>query len=352
MRCGRDAAASRDRDAVDGRETMTSPRAGMRQSGTEPAGPGPLELALFFTLCAIWGVTWIAIKTGVAALPPLLFAGTRVLAAGALILLLVRPGGMWGWLARRWGRLTVIALLVNAVTYGFIFWGVQHVTSGLSAVVNLSVMPIGLFSIGWVLGEERYVHRRLLGILIGILGLTILFWPRLVSGTQASSLLGLCAIVVGTLAYCLGSVLSRPLLRETGPLMLSGLHMLIGGLGLTVLSIATEPVGVGTFAAFLNPSVLVSWLFLVLGGAVIGFTIYLRLLRDWGPSRVGLYAFVSPIIAVAVGVMVFGEPFGPFELLGSLVMLTAAALALGKPRWRAGNQGAACCSPQSCDDDR
>jgi len=66
----------------------------------------------------------------------------------------------------------------------------------------------------------------------------------------------------------------------------------------------------------------------VFGGSIIAFTLYLQLLRDWGPTRSGLYAFVSPIIAVALGVFVFDEPFGAYEISGSIVMLTAAALAM------------------------
>ena len=67
---------------------------------------------------------------------------------------------------------------------------------------------------------------------------------------------------------------------------------------------------------------------------MIAFTIYLGLLPDWEPSRAGLYAFVSPVIAVAVGVGVFEEPFGVFETAGSLIMLGAAALALSPARGR------------------
>jgi drug/metabolite transporter (DMT)-like permease len=76
--------------------------------------------------------------------------------------------------------------------------------------------------------------------------------------------------------------------------------------------------------------VLSSWLFLVSGGSVVAFTIYLVLLRDWGPSKTGLYAFVSPVVAVLVGIVVYGEPFGRYEVVGSGIMLASAALAMQK----------------------
>jgi len=74
--------------------------------------------------------------------------------------------------------------------------------------------------------------------------------------------------------------------------------------------------------------VLPAVLFLIIGGSLMGFTIYMRLLRDWGAFRAGLYAFVSPAIAVAVGVLALREPFGWSEAIGALLMFGAAAIAL------------------------
>jgi drug/metabolite transporter (DMT)-like permease len=118
------------------------------------------------------------------------------------------------------------------------------------------------------------------------------------------------------------------LLRELDAISLSGLLTLIGGLGLVVASLTFEPVGTGVLARFFTWPVLASWAYLVFGGSVVAFTIFLSLLRDWGPSRAGLYAFVSPVVAVAVGVALFGEPFGAYEITGSAVMLFAAGLAM------------------------
>ena len=117
-------------------------------------------------------------------------------------------------------------------------------------------------------------------------------------------------------------------MRTLSPLTLSGWLTLVGGAGLFVLALVFEPIGPGTGAAFFTWGVASSWLFLVLGGSIIAFTLYLRLLRDWGPTRAGLYAFVSPIIAVALGVYAFAEPFGAHEIGGSLLMLAAAGLAM------------------------
>lgn len=287
--------------------------------------PKPLAFAVMAT---IWGLTWIAIKTGVETLPPFLFASTRLLAAGGFLLLLARLRGASLSIDGLHGRVIAAAVLVNTVTYGMLFWGMQHIPSGLSSIVNLSLIPVGLFTIGLAAGEETYSRRKVAAIALGVSGLVVLFLPKLSFDGNGLALLAMVALVIGTLSYCWGSILSRPLLRTLAPLPLSGWLMLIGGAGLFVLALWFEPVDRTTLSGFLELPVLLSWLFLVLGGSIVAFTLYLQLLRDWGPTRAGLYAFVSPIIAVVLGVFVFDEPFGAYEIAGSTIMLAGAALAM------------------------
>ena len=284
---------------------------------------------MFTVMCLIWGMTWIAIKTGVTAVPPVFFAGSRFIAAGLLMLAWRRVhGGPMAFPRRDWPRQLVLATLMIAATYGFLFWGMQHVASGLSAVINLALIPIGLLAIGLAYGAEHYSHRRAAAVALGVIGLVVLFGPAGAVRGDPLEPWGMAAIVAGTLAYCWGSVLSRPLVRAHGPLLVSGLSTLVGGAMLIGLALLIEPVDREALAAYARPEVLAGWLFLVLFGSLVAFTIYLRLLRDWGPLRAGLYAFISPVIAVALGAVVFAEAFGPVEALGSVLMLGAAWLAL------------------------
>jgi len=282
----------------------------------------------FAVMSTIWGLTWIAIKTGVETIPPFLFASTRLLAAGTFLLLLARLRGATLSMSGSYGRVVAAAILVNTVTYGSLFWGMQHIPSGLSSVVNLALIPVGLFTIGLAAGEETYSRRKVGAIALGVAGLVVLFLPKLSFDGDGLALFAMVALVVGTLAYCWGSILSRPLLRTFAPLPLSGWLTLIGGTGLFFLALLFESIDATTLSAFLELPIVGSWLFLVLGGSIVAFTLYLRLLRDWGPTRAGLYAFVSPIIAVVLGVFVFDEAFGAYEMVGSTIMLAAAALAM------------------------
>ena len=142
--------------------------------------------------------------------------------------------------------------------------------------------------------------------------------------------MGAAAIVAATLCYCLGTVLSRPLLAAFAPLQVTAAQAVIGAIGLVALSAAVEPLSIATLRALAAPAPLAGLMFLVIFGTVAAYTIYLRLVREWGAPRAGLYAFVSPIVALALGWLVFAEPVGWRETLGAVAMLLAAALAMGQ----------------------
>ena len=287
---------------------------------------------LFVVMCLIWGATWIAIRAGVEALPPLLFAGTRLVVAGALLL-------AWRWLSgaplaiarAHWPLLGVVALFTMAATYAFLFWGMRYVPSGLAAIIHLSLLPVGLCAFGLAHGEERLSARQVAAVGLGLAGLAILFGPAAGAKGDPAELWGVAAIVASTLLYGWGSVLSRPLTRRYPPALIAGWSVLLGGLVLIALSAAFEAVDWSVLAAFAAPQVLAGWLFLVLFGSLVAFTVYLRLLRDWGPVRAGMYALVSPVIAVALGAAVYGERLTPYQVAGGLLMLSAAWLALHRP---------------------
>lgn len=286
------------------------------------------NLLLFALLCVVWGLTWGAVKIGLEVLPPVMLAAMRYLSTAALLLLAAR-GSSEAFADGRAGRTVLSSLLVNTGTYGFLFWGMQTVPSGVAGLVNLALIPILLGGLAAATGEERPTPQHLVALVVGSVGLIGLFWARLGDG---GTWLGLAAIVAGTASYCIGSVVARPLVGPVPPLALTAVQALIGGVPLLFLSLITEPVSAATLGALTAPKAIGSLTFLVLFGTIVGYTIYLGLLRDWGTVRAGLYAFVSPIVALAVGALAFGERIGPVEIGGAGLMLLAAAIALNRPK--------------------
>jgi drug/metabolite transporter (DMT)-like permease len=288
--------------------------------------------ALFAVMCLVWGLTWWPVKVGAAHVPPIFLAAARFTIAGALML-------AWAWRGASdvprsaHARLVVTALLVTTGNYALLFWGIARAPTGLAAIVNFATIPVfSLLASHWLEGAP-IPRRHIAAIALGTVGLALLFATRALDarGTVAAApdeLWGLAAIALGTLLYCVGAVLSRPIATTMPVLVLASWQTLIGGVGLAALSLALEPLEAGHLRELARWPTLPALLFLVAAGSLAGFTIYLRLLRDWGAFRAGLYAFVSPVIAVAVGVVALSERFGWAEGLGAVLMFGAAAIAL------------------------
>jgi drug/metabolite transporter (DMT)-like permease len=292
---------------------------------------------LFLIMCLVWGLTWWPVKVGIAHVPPIFLAAARFVLAGAAMLAWAGRDATAVPRAAR-PRLLATALLVNTGNYALLFWGVARAPTGLAAIVNFATIPVfSLLASRWLEGTP-IARRQIAAIVLGTLGLALLFATRAMGAHGApagrAELWGLAAIALGTLLYCVGAVLSRPIATTMPVLALAGWQTLVGGIGLSALSLALEPIEPGHFRALATWPTLPALAFLVVAGSLAGFTIYMRLLRDWGAFRAGLYAFVSPVIAVAVGVLALSERFDAPEGVGAVLMFAAAAIALKKPAQR------------------
>lgn len=288
-----------------------------------------MRFAAFGAMALVWGLTWIAAKWAMEAAPPVFVAALRLTGSTAGFL-------VWCLVARiplrvgRIGRLLAASLLLNTGCYGLLFWGVAHTPSGLSAIVNLSLVPVFSVLVGTLYGEETISLRRVAAVALGAVGLVFLFATRTQSGSvdQSQVPLGLAAVVVATLSYAWGAIISKPLVRAMPPIAVAFWQTLIGGISLLLVSAVLEGFDRAWLRVLMQGRPLAGLAFLVLGGSLVGFSVYLWLLREWGAFRAGLYAFVSPAIAVTAGVVLAGEPFDWQEGLGIAIMLAATALVL------------------------
>ncbi|MFC5085308.1 DMT family transporter [Microvirga arabica] len=289
-------------------------------------GSGAGHIAAFTAMALIWGLTWLPMKIASEAVPPIFLAMMRFLLAALCYLAFILVKGLPLRMEQPW-RVIVASLLITTGCYSLLFWGVARAPTGLSSIVNLSLMPIFLILVGALYGQERITPRRLGAIALGVLGLVMLFSGR--TGTaQNGALLGLAAVALATLSYAWGGVVSRPLMRTMHPISLAFWETGIGALGLIPVSLLVEGYDPAYFAGLTDGRAIMGLTILVLGGSLGGFSIYLWLVRDWGAFRAGLYSFVSPVVAVAVGVAFANEAFGWPEAVGMAVMLSATALAL------------------------
>jgi drug/metabolite transporter (DMT)-like permease len=285
---------------------------------------------LFAILCLVWGGNWLAQKVAVETVPPAFFSGVRWTAAGIILIALQRLRHQrMRYLPRLLPRLTLISIVMIGLNATAQLYGLRYVDAGLASVINAAVTPICMLGLAVGAGQERLSWNQVIAIVIGVVGVLLLFGPRAVHGTlRLSEVAGAFCICFGTLVYCIGSVAARPLMRIVPPVQMAGLTNLIGGLLLLVFSLPLEP-GAWEAARFAwGWAAWIAWIWMVLAASLGATIIYFLLVRDWGASRTGMQAFVTPVIAVLLGMAILGERVGALEALGMALLLGGAALAL------------------------
>jgi drug/metabolite transporter (DMT)-like permease len=269
-------------------------------------------------------------KAGVSAIPPGIFSGLRWTLAGALLIgFMTIRGQHIAFPPRLFGRVAIVASLMITLTATIMLYGLRHVGSGLAAVISCALTPIGLLGFAVAMGQERFNPRHIIALGLGLAGIAVLFGPKALAGRlDVAELLGALGVIVGNLTYCLGSVLSRPLMRTIAPVQMAAVTNVIGGIVLLVLSIAFEPGARAALAFDWSPQTWAAFLFLLIPGSLGASIIYFVLVRDWGASRTGTYAFISPILAVLLGVALYGEQLDLTDTAGMTLMLAAAGVVL------------------------
>jgi drug/metabolite transporter (DMT)-like permease len=168
-------------------------------------------------------------------------------------------------------------------------------------------------------------------MVLGVIGIFVLFGPAAMSGRlDGMALFGAACIVLGTITYCGGSVMARPFTASMNPHLLAGMINLFGGLQLIPISLIFEPGALDALSLNWGWVPWASWFFLLIPASLGASTIFMILVRDWGPSKAGSFAFISPIIAVFEGLVITGEALHPVDAIGMTLMLVAAWVALRK----------------------
>ncbi|HUA78668.1 MAG TPA: EamA family transporter [Acetobacteraceae bacterium] len=288
------------------------------------------QRAMFAFLCFVWGTTWLAMKVGVASVPPGFFAGTRWAVAGVVLL-------CWRWArgqrisvpAWAWPRLLIVSVLMIATNQVIQLYGLRYVPAGLATVISSALTPVSLIGFSAIAGQERFTRRQGVALVLGALGTVMLFGQKAFEGRlDWIELAGALGVIIGCLSYSLGSVLARPLMRTLAPGEVAALTNCIGGFLLLAGSLAFEPGSGAAAAGQWGWPAFLAWLYLLLPGSLGASLIYFFLVRDWGAGRTGSYAFVSPVVGVILAVLLFGEGIDAGEVVGMTLMLGSAALVL------------------------
>jgi drug/metabolite transporter (DMT)-like permease len=280
--------------------------------------------ALYALLVIIWSSTWVAIKFGLEDSPPLLGAGVRFALAGAVLL-------VFAALARRslrtdWALAAVLAIAPFAFAYGLVYWGEQHIPSGLAAVL-FGVLPLYTAVLaGIFLPEEPLRGRLVFGVLVAIGGLGLAFAESLELGDDDLALAGAAALALSPLGAAVGQIGQKLRAAQLDAVVLNGWGMLGGGALLLALSAVGE--SWGEFAW--TPESIGSILYLAILGSSVTFVVLTILLRHLTAQAMSFLAMLLPFGALIFGAVFYDEAITWRALAGA--GLVAAGLLIAQTR--------------------
>lgn len=275
----------------------------------------------YLCVCIFWGSTYLAIRIGVSAFPPALFAGIRFLLAGSLIIAFAKLKGLkFPENTVDLKRISFVGLLLLAGGNGLLVWVSQWVHSG-TASLFVATTPLYMAILEMLLpNREKLPSKGWIGLLIGFSGVILLVFTN--SGTAAIDLKGIILLLCGPLLWSIGSIYSKSF-KASGSLLVNiGIQMLSGGLLLTIIGL-----GLGEAQRLsLTIKGVGALIYLTLFGSIIGYSCFIYILQKWPAAKAGTYAYVNPPVAVLLGTLVLNEPFTIQIILSSFIILTGVFL--------------------------
>lgn len=282
---------------------------------------GAVLLALL-TVYVVWGSTYFAIRLTLESFPPFLQGGARFVIAGTLLFAFLSLRGRPMPTPREWRDGAVVGTLLLACGNGGVVFAEQYVTSSVAAIfIGAGPLAAALWSGLFGAWPQRV---QWVGILIGFGGILLL-----AGGSQlAGQPVGLIALVIAVVAWTLGSVLAQRALRLAPGAMGFATEMLVGGAVMLVVGAVRGELPQLLAAWPPTPTASMAFVYLVFVGSLIGFSAYMYLLSQVSSTIAISYAYVNPMIAVLLGVLLGGEVLSMREgiataiIVGSVILLT------------------------------
>ena len=279
-------------------------------------------------LVAMWGSSFMFIKLGIATVPTSTLVAARLI-LGAMILLIVvylrgaRLPPLWPLRSnggRVWGNYAILALLGNCIPFTAITWGQQRTDSALAGIL-MAVMPLATMVLAhFFVKGEHMTRNRVIGFVVGFAGILVLMGPSALNRVAGQSIAtwSQLAILLGALCYAANSVLTRILARGDDVLVASAAMLLIASvMALPVALVVDMPWQVAP--SWTSVSAI---LWLGVGPTAVATVVYFKLIASAGPTFMSLVNYMSPAVAVFLGVSLLGETpgFHAYIALGLILL--------------------------------
>lgn len=282
-------------------------------------------MVAFALLYVLWGSTYLAMRVVVRDMPPYVAGTVRYLVAGPIMLAAL---ALMGRKVRLTGpdlrRLMVISILLLSTGNIGVLWGEEYVSSGLASLI-VALVPLWVVMIeAWVFRAGRMTPKGLFGLALGIVGLLVLLWPRIASGSRLGrlELFGAAILAGASFLWALGSIFSHRYNLSVDVFVSAAWQMTLAG---AVNGIIALVFGQFQKTHWTTPA-LAGIGYLVVFGSWAGYTAYIYLLEHVPTPKVATYAYVNPIVAVFLGWIILHEQVDVFMLLGTAIIIASVWL--------------------------
>jgi drug/metabolite transporter (DMT)-like permease len=291
----------------------------MKEGETPAASPFGIALALF-VLYAVWGSTYLGMRIALEGFPTFRMGALRFLIAGAGLFLFARARGARLPSRLQWRNSLLVGTLLLAIGNGGVAYAEQTVSSGLAALV-VSAMPLWMALFSGLFGKWPSAADWA-ALALGAVGIVLLNLGSALHGKPA----GMLALLLASASWAFGSLWSRRLDLPRGP-MAAATQMLLGGAVLLGVSLARGE----HFTHWPSARSVGALGYLIVFGSLVAFSAYLFLLARVRPTVASSYAYVNPVVAMAMGAALGREAIPPIALLATPLILASVAVVL-RPR--------------------
>lgn len=267
----------------------------------------------------LWGTTYIASKIGAQHMPGLFLSGLRQFSSGLILTLFFLAKGykLPDYCSMK--RITIQGFFLLCIANGLLTWSLEYITGGLAAIIAALVpLFIALFSI-WLLKYVKFTKWMIAGLVIGFGGVVIIFYDYLHYLADKSFAFGVVLALLSTVSWAFGTVYASKKALAVDIMFNVGLQMLVAGIVLLVVCMAT-----GRYVNLANAgsASLYSLIYLVFFGSLIAYSAYVFAVSKLPPTLVSVYAYINPVVAVLLGWLFLHEKMNPNMIMGTLITLS------------------------------
>lgn len=307
---------------------------GRMSSSTRRAPSTPAVAVALLIVYVVWGSTYLGIAVMIETMPPLLAAGIRYGLAGAIMVTVIAAharatGTAFSWPSRgQWAAAVIVGAFLLLGGNGGVVLAELLIPSGVAAVL-IATVPIWLAVFDAILNRRRPSRLVIGGLVAGLVGVAILLAP--VADIGELNPVGVALVLGAAVSWAIGTLIGRrPIMRHDA--FGSGMTMVGGGAALVLVGTVAGELGQADLAAVSTES-WIAFVYLVVFGSIVAFTAYSWLMANVPVAMVGTYAYVNPIVAVALGALILGESITPRTLLAAAIIIGAVvAMVSGRPR--------------------